>query len=175
MREAVIQSDIRLALADRCVLFRNQTGVYRVGERTMRSGLTPGGSDLIGWTTVNGVAVFTAIEVKTERGRATETQRRFIDAVNGSGGIAFVARSASQAVVGSSHRVPVAWQHQARSHRESIDEKANPVTYDRHVAFRTGLPRGPVQAKNICEGSATCTACAAPGSLVARSGALGDA
>lgn len=36
---------------------------------------------------------FLAIEIKTERGRVTPHQQRFIDRVNAAGGIGFVARS----------------------------------------------------------------------------------
>ena len=97
-RESVILNEIRLGLADRCTLLRNQAGVYRVGNRMIRSGLAPGGSDLIGWTVIDGLAVFTAIEVKRTGGRVTQAQNNFLTAVNGAGGIAFVARSVDQAV-----------------------------------------------------------------------------
>ena len=36
---------------------------------------------------------FLAIDIKTERGRVTPHQQRFIDRVNAAGGIGFVARS----------------------------------------------------------------------------------
>lgn len=59
-----------------------------------------GMSDLGGWVPVEitadmvgqRIAVYAAVEVKTKRGRATEQQRAFIDAVRGSGGYAGVAR-----------------------------------------------------------------------------------
>lgn len=56
-----------------------------------------GMSDLTGWTVKDGVAVFTAIEVKTETGRVSPEQRAFIDTVQQAGGIAGVARSVDDA------------------------------------------------------------------------------
>lgn len=69
--------------------------------RPLHAGLCPGGSDLIGWRIVpvtedmvgQRLALFTAIECKTGRQRPTEKQRRFLDAVDGAGGVAGVARS----------------------------------------------------------------------------------
>lgn len=73
--------------------------------RPLHAGLTKGSSDLIGWTTREitpdmvgqKVAVFTAIEVKTEKGRATAEQLNFIAQVRKSGGIAGIARSPEEA------------------------------------------------------------------------------
>lgn len=66
--------------------------------RPLHAGLCTGSSDLIGYTVRNGVAVFTAVEVKTATGRATPEQRQFLDVVGGAGGIAGVARSVDEAV-----------------------------------------------------------------------------
>jgi hypothetical protein len=63
----------------------------------IRMGLCVGSSDLIGWTTVDGRAVFTAIEVKAERGRVSAEQQNFIDQLRAAGGIAGVARSDDEA------------------------------------------------------------------------------
>lgn len=49
-------------------------------------GLAPGGR-------------FLAIEVKSEKGRLTDEQRKFIRSVQDAGGISFVARSAKQAAM----------------------------------------------------------------------------
>lgn len=57
----------------------------------------PGLSDLGGWVTRDGVAVYTAIEVKTATGRVSPEQQNFIDVVNAAGGIAGVARSVEDA------------------------------------------------------------------------------
>lgn len=82
-------------------LFRNTTGSYNHEGRWIRYGLAnPGGSDLIGWTEVTvthgmigkKVAIFTAVEGKTQTMRATKEQQNFIDNVKAAGGIALVAR-----------------------------------------------------------------------------------
>jgi hypothetical protein len=44
------------------------------------------------------LAVFLAIEVKGERGKATDAQRNFIDRVRADGGLAGVARSVEDAL-----------------------------------------------------------------------------
>ena len=87
-------------------LFRNNVGSVtytdRHGQpRTVKYGLHVGSSDLIGWTPVTitpemvgrTLAVFTAVEVKTLRGKASPEQITFIEAVRRAGGIAGVARS----------------------------------------------------------------------------------
>lgn len=99
--ETSIQQAIRLALADVCTLFRNNVGLaeYANGQK-VKYGLCDGSSDLIGWTRVDGHAIFTAIEVKTPSGKIpTPAQRNFIEQVNKAGGIAFVARSPEEALV----------------------------------------------------------------------------
>ena len=71
----------------------------------IRMGLCTGGSDLVGWTshTVSDcdvgtvLAIFTAIEVKSDTGRATPEQLNFIEQVRKAGGIAGVARSEAEA------------------------------------------------------------------------------
>ena len=105
--EQTIQQRIRLALSrGRTRLFRNNVGCLR-DERgqPVRYGLCPGSSDLIGFTQVTitpdmvgqTVAVFTAIEVKAERGRATAEQQAFIAMVQHFGGRSGIARSEEEA------------------------------------------------------------------------------
>lgn len=70
------------------------------GARRVRSGLTVGAADLIGWRTITitpalvglRFAVFAAVEAKTGRTPITEQQRQFLDAVGDAGGYAAVAR-----------------------------------------------------------------------------------
>ena len=85
---------------------RIKTGDVVISDaRRFNSGLCKGSSDGIGWTPVlitqdmvgNQLAVFTAIEAKTARGRASPEQKNFIDQVNNAGGIAGVARSGEDA------------------------------------------------------------------------------
>ena len=107
--EAAIQQQIRLALSRAgSVMHRNNIGAYRDETgRVIRYGVgQPGGSDLIGWTPVlithemvgSMLGVFTAIEVKAPRGRATAAQLNFIRQVQLGGGLAGIARSADDAL-----------------------------------------------------------------------------
>jgi len=95
--------------------FRNNTGTGWVGTkcqskpgtvvlkdaRPLHAGLCEGSSDLIGWTEVTitpdmvgrKLAVFTALEVKTETGRVSEKQLNFIEVVAQAGGIAGIVRT----------------------------------------------------------------------------------
>lgn len=114
------ESLIALSLAG-CKVFRQNTGMGWVGKivaqtefrivlenyRPLHAGLCTGSSDIIGWRPVlitpkmvgQTVAVFLAVENKTQRGRASGPQKHFIQAVLADGGLAGVARSADEAVV----------------------------------------------------------------------------
>lgn len=80
--------------------------VLRGPVRPLHAGLTKGSSDIIGWleTVVTPemigqhIAVFVAAEVKAARKKATPEQKNFIDKVLEAGGIAGVARDATDAV-----------------------------------------------------------------------------
>ena len=87
--------------------FKAAVDYARHSLRQVRAGLeAPGSSDCIGWTSViitpemvgQRVAVFTALEVKTTKGRATADQVNFIDAVLAAGGRAGVVRSDTEAL-----------------------------------------------------------------------------
>jgi hypothetical protein len=107
MSEQDIQQRIRLALGKGSVrLWRNNTGTLMDRQgRPVQFGLCKGSSDLIGLRSITvtpemvgqRLAVFAAVEVKAERGRVTPEQTAFIDAVNGMGGLAGVARSVEEA------------------------------------------------------------------------------
>lgn len=106
MTEASLMRRIMLALSRRCILFRNNIGAYKQGERWIEYGVcNPGGGDLLGWTEVEitpemvgrKVAVFTSLEVKTDKGKPTIHQVRFRDAVKRAGGIAEIVRSEEEA------------------------------------------------------------------------------
>lgn len=101
MTESEIQNKIRLALGSRpdVRLFRNHVGVVKDERGQVHSfGLRKGSSDLIGWVRIWHIAVFLSIEVKTATGRIRPEQQQWIKNVNESGGIAFVARSESEAL-----------------------------------------------------------------------------
>jgi len=84
MGETALQNRIRLAIG-RCVnvrMFRNNIGRFKTPDgRNGQTGLCVGSSDLIGWTskTITAddigktVAVFTAIEVKTPKGKVSKS------------------------------------------------------------------------------------------------------
>lgn len=108
MSERTIMHKIQIALAGfGAKLFRNQVGLYELKDgRKLKSGLGPGSSDLIGWHSVQitpkmvgrRVAVFTAVEIKTPKGKISDTQQNYIDQVKLSGGVAYVATSREEAV-----------------------------------------------------------------------------
>ena len=124
MKEGNIQRTIQLFLSrfQNVRLFRNNVGQGWVGQlisnkngtvtlanaRPLHAGLCDGSSDLIGWKTIEitpemvgqKIAVFTAVEIKTEKGRPTEAQNNFLSVVNRSGGIGFIARNENEAVRG---------------------------------------------------------------------------
>lgn len=110
MTESEIQAQIRLALNSGDVrTFRNHTGAVKCARtgHFHRFGIpsSGGGSDLIGFKTVTitpdmvgqRVALFVAIEVKTDSGRISPAQQTFIDFVLSRGGIAGIARTLSDA------------------------------------------------------------------------------
>ena len=107
MSEQEIQQQIRLQLGRGPVrLWRNNCGALLDQRGQMVAyGLCKGSSDLIGLRQVvigpehlgQTLAVFSAIEVKAPRGRATTEQLAFIAAVQSLGGLAGVAKSVEDA------------------------------------------------------------------------------
>lgn len=120
MKEHGIQNEIRNALAGQALIFRANVGQAWAGDvtklpgnrvvidnaRPFNTGLPPGFADLFGLVSVEitpdmvgqRVAVFTALEVKTQTGRPSPLQRNFLQAVNDNGGRAGVVRSAAEAI-----------------------------------------------------------------------------
>ena len=89
MNEADIQREVMMELSRLgAVVWRNNTGSYKDGNRYIRYGLCAGSSDLIGIYR----GTFIAVEVKTPKGRVSEAQKNFLNVVNANGGIGFVAR-----------------------------------------------------------------------------------
>lgn len=107
MSEQELQQRIRLELGQGAVrLWRNNVGALRDGRgRLVSYGLCRGSSDLIGLRQLTitpehlgrTLAVFAALEIKTERGRATAEQQQFLTVVQHLGGLAGVARSLAEA------------------------------------------------------------------------------
>lgn len=109
--ETHLQQEIRLAVGTRpdLRLYRNNCGSLpdpRTG-RLVTFGLARGSADLIGWRTITvtqamvgtRLAIFTSIEVKTPTGRVRPEQQAWLEAVQGAGGIAIIARSVPDAVL----------------------------------------------------------------------------
>lgn len=95
--EAQLQDDIRLALGrdDDLVLWRNNVGAAKQGNRTIRYGVGGrGGADLIGMYR----GLFVAIEIKTPIGRQSPEQRTFQLLVERKGGVYGLVRSVQQAL-----------------------------------------------------------------------------
>lgn len=97
MREADIQSAIRLALNPYAVIFRVNSGKVRMQDgRYFDTGVPNGFTDLCGFRKTDGKMIF--IEVKTPKGRLRDSQINFIKAMQGHPIIVGVARSAEEAV-----------------------------------------------------------------------------
>lgn len=90
--ESDIQTSIIRYLYARGITFWriNTVGIYDVAKKKFRPSPTKGVSDILG-VLPNGR--FLAIEVKSSKGVLTKDQQLFIDKVNSSHGLAFVARS----------------------------------------------------------------------------------
>lgn len=88
--------DVRLALGREIdvLLWPNVNAVLESDGRKMRTGMTPGASDLVG---VGPGGCFLAIEVKAGHDNVKPHQQRFIDLVEKRGGTAGVARSVEDA------------------------------------------------------------------------------
>ena len=109
MQETELQNRIRLAVG-RCAnvrLFRNNVGLFKTQDgRSVQTGLCVGSSDLIGFTSKiitpdmvgQKVAIFTAIEVKTPKGKVSDAQYNFMNLIDNHGGIASIVRSVDEAL-----------------------------------------------------------------------------
>lgn len=112
MRESDIQNQVRIHVSQRRlgVLFRANVGEAWTGERIqknldgsitiyrprrLRTGLPQGFSDLFGFATPGGRAVF--LEMKTSSGRLTPEQENFLRQMATMGAMAGVARSIEDA------------------------------------------------------------------------------
>jgi hypothetical protein len=102
--ETALQNAIRLAISRtfgaQVVLFRNQVGKYQTADGNwIAYGVGGGGAaDLIGWATVDGRAVFVAIEIKVPGQRPRKDQAHFLATVQAAGGIAGCACSVEEAL-----------------------------------------------------------------------------
>lgn len=97
MKEMDILRLIMVSLSEKgCVVWRNNVGVLKnAAGIPIKFGLCVGSSDVIG---ISPDGRFLAVEVKTDKGKPSPDQIRFIEAIKRKGGIAGIARSASDAV-----------------------------------------------------------------------------
>ena len=95
--EANVLNDCMIALSKAgAKVFRNNTGALKDRDgRLVRYGLCPGSSDIIG---VTKDGLFLAVECKTDKGKATEKQLRFLECIRSMGGRSGIARCADDAV-----------------------------------------------------------------------------
>lgn len=95
--EANILNDCMIALSKSGArVWRNNVGVLKDKTgRPVKFGLCKGSSDIIG---ICPDGKFLAVECKTEKGRATDNQLRFIEMVRQIGGRAGIARCADDAL-----------------------------------------------------------------------------
>jgi hypothetical protein len=98
MRESDIQSQIMIALGEHPRIawcYVTSAGSFRVRGGYMTVGVK-GMPDILGQIKESGVLF--GIEIKKDNGIVSEDQKYFINLINGSGGIAGVARSVSDAI-----------------------------------------------------------------------------
>ncbi len=101
------QEAIKMTVYPGDVLVRN--------ARALHAGLCTGSSDTIGFTPVvitpemvgKTIAIFTAVECKTQEGKASEEQRDFLSMVKLNGGIAILLKNAKELKVKLSESVEV--------------------------------------------------------------------
>lgn len=97
MVEHDIQNEIRLALSEKCVIFRvNVASGFTKDGRYIASGVPKGYSDLSGHRKSDGKAIY--IEVKTQSGKVSKSQKHFIEQMRSSGAIAGICRSVEDAL-----------------------------------------------------------------------------
>lgn len=97
IKEIDVQNEIRLALSDKCTMFRINVGCFSTADgRYISTGVPKGFTDLFGVRKSDGKAVF--IEVKTPTGRVRPEQDKFIRQMQRNGAVAGVCRSPEDAL-----------------------------------------------------------------------------
>jgi hypothetical protein len=88
---AVVNAAIQYLWARGCYVWRNNSGAYKPegSRRYIRFG-TPGSADILGVAPGGHIL---AVECKTDRGKVSDAQQRFLDAITAHGGIALVVRT----------------------------------------------------------------------------------
>ena len=112
MTESDIQRQIRIAISPFGTYFRanvgqawtgdnyiqTESGLFIKNPRPFNTGLPKGFPDLFGFTLKDNIPIFTAIEVKTPKGRVRQDQAYILDFLKEKGAIVGVARSVKDAI-----------------------------------------------------------------------------
>jgi hypothetical protein len=104
MTENKNTSEILLNMPKEVTTWRNNVGLCKYKDYAVKYGLCVGSSDRIGLTRIKitpemvdrEVAIFTAIEIKADKGVKREKQKHFIDFIKKAGGIALFATSSKE-------------------------------------------------------------------------------
>lgn len=113
----LFRQNVGQAWAGRMVKRFPDGSVLLANARPLRAGLCVGSSDIIGWESITiepadvgrRIAVFEAIEVKTDSGSLTKEQTAFLRVVDDSGGVAIEARSIEDVSIALAH-----WRNRIR-------------------------------------------------------------
>ena len=112
MTEADIQKQIRMAISPYGTYFRANVGQAWTGDevyikggdvfiknaRTFITGLPKGFPDLFGFTLKDDLPIFTAIEVKSPKGRVRKEQAQILEFLKSRGVLCGIARSSEEAL-----------------------------------------------------------------------------
>lgn len=101
-------------------LFQNDNGTMQLMDgRWVKFGLYPGSGDLIGISTIRGVAVFTSIEGKIGKDIVRPKQKKWTHFLRSFGGIAIVVRSVEEC-----------WEEHAKACKEvALNVEGSEVPY----------------------------------------------
>lgn len=96
MIERIIQNEIRENVKDIAVIFRMNVGLLKGRSgRFVSTGVPKGFSDLFGFRKSDGKAIF--LEIKNEKGKASQEQIHFLKTMQEYGAITGIARSVEEA------------------------------------------------------------------------------
>lgn len=104
MTENKNTAEILLNMPKETITWRNNIGLCKYKDYVVKYGLCEGSSDRIGLTKIKitpemvgrEMAIFTAIEIKADKGNKREKQKHFIDFIKKAGGIALFATNSKQ-------------------------------------------------------------------------------
>lgn len=95
-QETILMNEIKRESSKYAVMFRMNVGAIQTKSGYFRTGVPIGFSDLFGFRRTDGKAIF--LEVKTEKGRVSQKQKEFLNAMKNCGAISGVVRSTDEAI-----------------------------------------------------------------------------